>query len=130
MSESDDEHGDIFSEVKYGWVMDEKTMGADFHADIKVIVEEASKQISKEAKISDLPERLRDRIHGARPVLRGQLVDRNVFALPYTKEEISRIFQLFFIPKAEEIVRELLVENFPDLHKDNDADDEGDSSEK
>ena len=50
--------------------MDEKTMGADFLADIKAIVEEASKQISKEAKISDLPERLRDRIQGARPILR------------------------------------------------------------
>ena len=83
-------------------MIDEKIVGADFLADIKAIVEEASKQISKEAKISDLPERPRDRNHGACPILRGELVDRNVFALPYTKEEISRIFQLFFIPKAEE----------------------------
>ena len=57
-------------------------MGADFLEDIKAIVEEASKQISKEDKISDLPERLRDYIHGARPVLRDELVDRNVLALP------------------------------------------------
>ena len=37
---------------------------------------------------------------------------------------------IIHVPKAEELVRELLVENFPDLHKDNDADDEGDSSDK
>ena len=54
-------------------------MHADFLADIKALVEDASKHISKRVKIRDLSKQLRDDISGNNPVICGELINYYVF---------------------------------------------------
>ena len=89
--------------------MADKIMNADFLADIKPIVEDASKHISKSKK------QLRDDISGNNSVICGELTNYYVFESSFSKGKIPLIFQLYVIPKIEESIRDLLYWNYPHI---------------
>ena len=70
----------------------------------------------KKVKIREISKRLSNRINDYIAVFCGELVNYDVFHICYTKEGKSSFFQLHFIPKMGEMIRDLMYENFPHLH--------------